>query len=75
MANAAQVAQEIADKVFGSQSNTFAAQEIYGYLEEADAAEFTADLEKVIAQAKLAHKTTAPTPEQVFFLFDEIWGA
>jgi hypothetical protein len=89
MANAAQVkhekheasvvermtaAQNLADKMFGAQSSTFAAQEIYEYLEEADEDEFAVDLAKVIGQAKLAHKTTAPTPEQVFFLFGEIWG-
>jgi hypothetical protein len=28
----------------------------------------------VIEKARVAFKTTSPTPEQVFFLFDKIWN-
>jgi hypothetical protein len=65
----------IAEKLFGAQSNVFAVHEIFDYLAESDEAEFAADLTRTIEHAKIVYKTTAPTPEQVFGLFDRIFIA
>jgi len=71
------LANDLAQELFGSQADMQAVDEIYDYIEEANAAgvkEFTADVKAVIEKARVAFKTTSPTPEQVFFLFDKIWG-
>ena len=68
-------AQAIADQVFGDKSSTYAVHEVYDYLEIADAEDFAEDLKRVYGYAKVAHKTEAPTPEQVFGLFDRIFSS
>lgn len=69
-------ARELATKLFGDKSNTYATLELYDYLtaEGADEEEFAADLKRCVAHAKVAFATDAPSPEQVFALFERIFG-
>ena len=64
----------IAEQLFGAQVNTCAVEEIYDYLEIADEEDFLIDLKQVIEHTKKIYKTTAPTPEQVFGVFERIYG-
>lgn len=66
-------AHEIADKLFGTRANLYAAHAIFDYLQNVDEEEFAADLKRTIDHAKIAHKTDEPTPEQVFGLFERIF--
>jgi catalase (peroxidase I) len=67
-----QRARTITRMLFGEQLTTAAVHEIYEYLqgsEDEDA--FLADFKRVVERCKKIHETTAPTPEQAFFLFGE----
>lgn len=68
-------AYAIAEKVFGDGCTAEGAFEIYDYLEVAETEEeFAADLKRVYKRAKQIFKTEAPTPLQVFGLFEFIFG-
>lgn len=67
-------AKSLADKFFGAQSDTYAVEAIADYLEVADdEEEFTEDLTRIIEHTKVIYSTDAPTPEQVFGVFDRVF--
>ena len=64
----------IAEKVFGDKSTIEGVFEVYDYLDVAKSEEdFASDLKRTYKYAKKAFKTEAPTPGQVFGLFDKIF--
>lgn len=68
-------AKGIADDVFGLQSTTDAVHDVYDWLEMApNAEELVADLKRIYEHAGRIHKTAAPTPDQVFGLFELVYG-
>jgi hypothetical protein len=67
-------ARKIAMRLFDTQADINVVHEIFDYLAVADEADFIADLERVIGHAKKIYETTAPTGEQVFGLFERIFG-
>ena len=67
-------AAELAVEYFGK-AEPYAVEEIYDYLQLADEEEFIADLKRVMGYAKIVYKVDAPTPEQVFGLFDRIFNS
>ena len=68
-------AKSLADQFFGAQTNTYAVEEITHYLDvaEDDEEDFLADLARVIEHTKVIYATEAPTPEQAFGVFDNIF--
>lgn len=65
----------LARELFGDKANDYATEEIYDYLEASDDPEdFMADLRRVIDHAKTVYQTQAPSPEQVFGLFERLFG-
>jgi hypothetical protein len=68
-------AREIADELFGSKSDTEAVHEIYEYVKDPDIdiESYLDDVKCALEHAKTIHKTTEPTPEQVFGVFDEVF--
>ena len=70
------IAQELAEKTFGAAWNTHAVEEITSFLQAVggDLDEFAPDLERIYKHAQKVYKTTSPTPEQVFGIFDRIYS-
>lgn len=66
-------ARAIAQTLFGDRSNLYAIHEIYDYLAIVDEEEFAADLKRIIERTKVVHETDAPTPEQVFGMFERAY--
>jgi len=67
-------AKAIADDVFGAHEDCEAVFDVYDWLEKApNAEELVADLKRVYAHAGRIFKTSAPTAEQVFGLFEYIY--
>lgn len=68
------LAQSIAEQTFGTAWNTHAVEEITDYLEiVGDPDDFVPDLKRIYGHAQKVYKTTSPTPEQVFGLFERIY--
>ena len=68
-------ARKIAYEVFGGSMTTDAVHDVFDWLEVAPSAdELTADLKRVYAHAARVHEVTLPTPEQVFGIFDRVYG-
>jgi len=67
-------AKAIADDIFGLQVTTEAVHDVYDWLDIAPSdEELVADLKRLYEHAGRIHRTAAPTPEQVFGLFERIY--